>query len=63
MRHRLNEVDDAEQEDRPVAQLEHVSDLDGRRNVGHAEIVSLAAVNAYRNPDHAEIVTPEGGGA
>jgi len=30
---RLDEVDDAEQEDRPAAELEHVADFNRRRNV------------------------------
>ena len=53
---RLDEVDDAEQEDRPVAELEHVSDLDRRRNVRDTEVVARAAVGANRNADHAGIV-------
>ena len=37
MRACLDEIDDAEQEDRAVAELEHVSDLDGRRDVAKAQ--------------------------
>jgi hypothetical protein len=52
MYHRIlltSEIDDAEQEDRPVAELEHVPDLDGRRQVGHAEVVARATVDADRD--------------
>ena len=48
----LDEVDDAEQQDRPVAQLEHVSNLDWGRDVGDAEVVARAAVNADGDSDH-----------
>ena len=43
MRLGLDEVDDAKQEDRPVPELEHVSDLDGRRHVRDAEVITGAA--------------------
>jgi len=43
---RLDEVDDAEQEDRPVAELEHVYDLDWRRDVAEAEVVARGRAGA-----------------
>ena len=39
MRAGLDEVDDPEQEDRPVAELEHVTDLDRQRDMRDAEVV------------------------
>ena len=41
MRPRLGEVDDAEQEDRPLAQLEDVADLHWWRDVAEAELVPM----------------------
>jgi hypothetical protein len=54
----LDEVDDPQQEDRTVAQLAHVSDLDRRRDVREAEVVALAAVNAKGDSDHGGMVAP-----
>jgi hypothetical protein len=56
----LDEVDHPEQEDRPVAELEHVSDLDRRWDVRNAEVVSLAAVNADGDSDHAACASADG---
>ena len=61
MRAGLDDVDDAEQEDRPVASLEHVSDLDRRRDVTEAEVVARATVDADGDSDHARMVTPREG--
>lgn len=35
-----------------MAQLEHVSDLDWRRDLGEAEVVACAAVDANGDSDH-----------
>jgi hypothetical protein len=42
----LDEVNDPEHEDRPVAEFEHVADLNGWRDVAEAQVVALPAVNA-----------------
>lgn len=59
---RLDEIDDAQQQELASTQLEHVTDLDRRRDVRHAEVVALHVVNANGDSDHAGIVTPEEGG-
>ena len=50
MRRGLDEVDDPQQEDRPVAELEHVSDLDRRRDVRDPEVVARCSCGRGRPP-------------
>jgi hypothetical protein len=50
----LDEVDHAKREDRPVPELEHVSDLDRRRDVGDAEVVARATVDPDFDPTTSE---------
>ena len=40
-----------------MAQIEYVADLDGRRDVGDAQVVSFSAVDANGDSDHGGIVT------
>jgi hypothetical protein len=49
----LDEVDDPKQKDRPVAELEHVADVDGRGHVCDPEVVARPAVtaNGYSDVD------------
>ena len=44
-----------------MAELEHVSDLNGRRDVRDPEVVAHATVNADGDSDHARMVSPEDG--
>jgi hypothetical protein len=44
-----------------VAELEHVTDLDGRRDVAEAEVVASATVNPDGDSDHVGSVTFESG--
>lgn len=51
MRPRLHQIDDAQQEDLPVAELEAVANLYRWRYVGDPEIVAVATVNANSYSD------------
>jgi hypothetical protein len=59
VRARLDKADNTEQKDWPLPKLEHVVNLDRRRDVTDAEVVALAAVNPDGDSDHAGIVAAE----
>jgi hypothetical protein len=54
-----DDVDDAQWEHRPATEVEHVSDLHGRRDVADAEVVAPHVVDADGDANHDVIVAAE----